>query len=149
MKLKPKKIREYAFEQLFISTFCGEDQAEEARINFLTDRDLQQELELIGEQELTEEDISALKERCDRILAVREDLDRAIDAVAVNWKTSRMSRVDLSILRLALFEMRYDDRIPLKVAINEAVELAKKYGGDDSPAFVNAILGKLAGETEA
>ena len=55
-----------------------------------------------------------------------------------------MSRVDLSIIRLALFEMEFDDEVPLKVAINEAVELAKKYGGDDSPSFVNAILGKLA-----
>ena len=144
MKLRPEKIREYAFEQLFISTFCDGEQAEEERGNFLADRDLQQELELIGDQELTESDVAALKERCDRVLAVKDELDRSIDGVAVNWKTSRMSRVDLSILRLALFEMRYDDRIPLKVAINEAVELAKKYGGDDSPAFINAILGKLA-----
>ncbi len=144
MKLRPEKIREYAFEQLFISTFCDGEQAEEERSNFLADRDLQQELELIGDQELTESDVAALKERCDRVLAVKDELDRSIDGVAVNWKTSRMSRVDLSILRLALFEMRYDDRIPLKVAINEAVELAKKYGGDDSPAFINAILGKLA-----
>ena len=148
MKLKPGKIREYAFEQLFISTFCADERGIEERSNFLADPDLQKELELIDEKELSEEDVAFLKERCDKVLAVREDLDRAIDRVAVNWKTNRMSRVDLSILRLALFEMKYDDRVPLKVAINEAVELAKKYGGDDSPAFINAILGKLAGESE-
>ena len=58
-----------------------------------------------------------------------------------------MSRVDLTLLRLGLYEMLYDDSVPYKVAINEAVELAKKYGGDDSFSFVNGILGRLARET--
>ena len=57
-----------------------------------------------------------------------------------------MNKVDLSILRVAVFEMRFDDQVPEKVAINEAVELAKKFGGDDSPAFVNAVLAKLVSE---
>jgi N utilization substance protein B len=57
-----------------------------------------------------------------------------------------MNRVDLSLLRLAVYEIKYDDTIPDKVAVNEAVELAKTYGGDDSPAFVNAILGKIMKE---
>ena len=55
-----------------------------------------------------------------------------------------MSKVDLAILRLAVYEMKIDEEIPVKVAINEAVELAKKFGGDDSPAFVNGVLAKLA-----
>ena len=54
-----------------------------------------------------------------------------------------MGKVELTILRLALFEIRYDEEVPDKVAINEAVELAKKFGGDESPAFVNGILAKL------
>lgn len=54
-----------------------------------------------------------------------------------------MGKVELTILRLAVFEMKYDEDIPEKVAINEAVELAKKFGGDESPAFVNGILAKL------
>ncbi len=54
-----------------------------------------------------------------------------------------MGRVELAILRLALYEISFDDDIPEKVAINEAVELARKFGGDDSPAFVNGILAKL------
>ena len=54
-----------------------------------------------------------------------------------------MGKVELTILRLAVFEMKYDEEIPEKVAINEAVELAKKFGGDEAPAFVNCILAKL------
>jgi N utilization substance protein B len=54
-----------------------------------------------------------------------------------------MGKVELTILRLALFEIQYDEDVPEKVAINEAVELAKKFGGDDSPSFVNGILAKL------
>ena len=54
-----------------------------------------------------------------------------------------MGKADLSILRLAVYEMKYDEEIPVNVAINEAVELAKKFGSDDSPAFVNGILAKL------
>ena len=56
---------------------------------------------------------------------------------------SGMGKVELTILRLALYEIKHDDDVPEKVAINEAVELAKKFGGDDSPAFINGILAKL------
>ena len=58
--------------------------------------------------------------------------------------TSRMNKADLTILRLAVYEMKWDEDIPTGVAINEAVELARKFGGSGSPAFVNGILGKLA-----
>ena len=57
-----------------------------------------------------------------------------------------MNKVDLTILRLGVYEMKYDEEIPEKVAINEAVELAKKYGGDESPAFVNGVLAHVAGK---
>ena len=59
-------------------------------------------------------------------------------------KTGRMNKVDLSVLRLAVYEMKWDDEVPVKVAINEAVELAKNFSGDEGPAFVNGVLGKLA-----
>lgn len=57
---------------------------------------------------------------------------------------NRIGKVEVSILRLALYEMLYDEAVPVKVAINEAVELAKKYGGDSSPQFINGILAKYA-----
>jgi N utilization substance protein B len=55
-----------------------------------------------------------------------------------------MGKVDLTLLRLAVYEIRYEEAIPFKVAVNEAVELAKKYGTDDSPSFVNGVLAKFA-----
>ena len=69
--------------------------------------------------------------------------DEAIDAVAEGWKTGRMGKVDLTLIRLAVYEMKYDEDVPVGVAINEAVELAKKYGTDESPAFINGMLAKL------
>ena len=62
---------------------------------------------------------------------------------AEGWKTRRMGKVELTILRLAVYEIQYDEEIPEKVAINEAVELAKKFGRDESPAFINGVLAKL------
>ena len=67
-----------------------------------------------------------------------------INEKATGWTTNRMGKVDLAILRLALFEILYDDKVPTSVAINEAVEIAKKFGQDESPSFINGILAKFA-----
>ena len=91
-------------------------------------------------------DKTALEARVEAIMKKIPELDEKINGVAEGWKTRRMGRVELTILRLALFEMKEDQEIPEKVAINEAVELAKKFGGDGAPAFVNGILAKLVEE---
>ena len=64
------------------------------------------------------------------------------------WKTTRMNKVDLSILRLAVYEMKWDDEVPVGVAINEAVELAKMFSSDEAPSFINGVLGKIARSLE-
>lgn len=80
----------------------------------------------------------------------RAELDRAIGESSQNWAIDRMPVVDRSVLRLAVYEMRYVDDVPQSVAINEAVELAKAFGGeDDSHRFVNGILGRLARLSES
>lgn len=81
--------------------------------------------------------------KCEDIVAHLAEIDEAIDAVAEGWKTGRMGKVDLTLIRLAVYEMKYDEDVPVGVAINEAVELAKKYGTDESPAFINGVLAKL------
>ena len=73
-----------------------------------------------------------------------EEIDRKLDEVTEGWSVKRMGKVDLAVLRLAVYELLYDEDIPTGVAINEAVELCKKYGGEESPAFVNGVLAKLA-----
>lgn len=73
-----------------------------------------------------------------------EEIDSKITCASLHWSVSRMSRVDRCILRIALFEMFYDTDMPFSVVINEAVEVAKRFGADESPNFVNGILDRAA-----
>jgi len=73
-----------------------------------------------------------------------EDIDKIIAGNLKSWTPDRLNKTDLAILRLAVYEMIYNDDIPASIAINEAVELAKVYSEDESPGFVNAILGGIA-----
>ena len=68
------------------------------------------------------------------------DCDELISSAMIKWDLSRLGRVDRSILRLAVFQLKYCDDMPVKVVINEAIEIAKKYGGEQSPRFVNGVL---------
>lgn len=74
----------------------------------------------------------------------RAAIDDLLTAKSKNWSLARMARVDLSILRIAIFELLYRDDIPKNVTINEAIEVAKKFGTEDSPSFVNGILDEIA-----
>ena len=93
-------------------------------------------------------DKGEIREFARRLLeGVREHHDQVDDlirAVARNWKIERMSRVDRNILRVATFELLFVDDIPPKVSINEAIEIAKAYGAEDSSAFINGILDKIS-----
>lgn len=76
-------------------------------------------------------------------------IDQKIIAAAKNWSLERMATVDLSILRIGTFELLYRPDIPARVSINEAIEIAKRYGTKDSPAFINGLLDKIAQQIEA
>jgi N utilization substance protein B len=78
------------------------------------------------------------------VMSHREELDKRIAANSPNWSVSRMSRIDLGIIRLAVYELLFRDDIPRNVTINEAIEIAKKFGSEESPAFVNGILDEIA-----
>ena len=90
------------------------------------------------------EDGEYISRKAADIVAHLPQIDEAINEVAEGWKTVRMAKVDLTLIRLAVYEMRYEEDIPVGVAINEAVELAKRYGTDDSFSFVNGVLARLA-----
>ena len=77
------------------------------------------------------------------VLEKSAELDELISRHAKDWSVQRMPKVDLAIMRLSCYEMKYRDDIPINVSINEAVELAKKYSGDQSKSFVNGVLGKI------
>ena len=93
---------------------------------------------------MTEEDNSRISEKFGRIVEKLDSIDQALNEKVQGWDTGRMGKVDLTILRLAVYEMLYDDDIPTGVAINEAVELAKKFGQDSSSSFVNGVLARFA-----
>lgn len=95
-------------------------------------------------QQPTSEESIYLTERLKAILERVEDIDDMLSKAASGWTLKRMGKVELTILRLAVYEMHFDEAIPVKVAINEAVELAKEFGGDDTPGFINGVLAKLA-----
>lgn len=77
-----------------------------------------------------------------------EAIDEIIEKNMKTWKKNRISKVSLALLRIAVYEMLYLDKIPVSVSINEAVELCKVYGGADDPSFVNGVLGGVARSLE-
>jgi N utilization substance protein B len=128
-----REIREHIFLMLFRKDFYEVDELKE-----------QMDLYIADLKEPTMEEYAYLTGRFNAVVDKLTEIDASLSEAASGWKLNRMGKVDLTILRLAIFEMKYDDDIPVKVAINEAVELAKIFGGDDSPAFINGVLAKLA-----
>ncbi len=78
--------------------------------------------------------------------AHRSAIDDLIERFSLNWKVSRMGRVDRNVLRLAAFELAFESDVPTKATLNEAIEIAKRFGSEDSGKFVNGILDRLAQE---
>ena len=156
MAMTRRQIREHVFKLLFDLDFyesgdfgeqidlyfrqaAGEEDAQGAPSAAWPDE--KDEPLPLNAEEKDREDI------CSKTLAVVEkipEIDEASGKVAKGWKTKRMAKADLSLLRLAVYEIMYDDSVPAGVAINEAVELAKIYGSDSTPAFVNGILATFA-----
>lgn len=143
-----REAREHCFKMLFCQDFYPAEEKEDqlkwyfdAPVEDVTDKNGVDEI--LHQVEANEEDQKYLEERVEKIMARIPQLDEEINKVAEGWKTNRMGKVELTILRLAAYELKDDEEIPDKVAINEAVELAKKFGGDEAPAFVNGILAKL------
>lgn len=90
-----------------------------------------------------EEEKGYIAQRMEQIKEKLGEIDPMLADAASGWKLNRMGKVELTILRLAVFELKFDEEIPDKVAVNEAVELAKKFGGEASAGFVNGVLAKL------
>ena len=99
--------------------------------------------ETIEPAALDAEDMKYLKQITEGAVEQRASLDTLIEQNAVGWRLSRIGKVDLSILRLAIYEMLCREDVPESVAINEAVELAKRFSSDEAPAFINGVLGKV------
>ena len=129
--MRRRAVRRNAFTLLFQLGFT--DNEEEAKNIFFEEAEMDLSK---NEKEFILKTVNGVREHVDEI-------DEIINSVARKWDTKRMANVDLAILRLAVYEMKFDDETPDGVVINEAVELAKEYSSDGAPSFVNGILGKL------
>lgn len=129
-----REMREQLFKLLF-------------RVEFNSREELAQQEEFFFQDEENasgRKENAAISGKFNKIVEKLEDIDRSLNEKVQGWDTGRMGKVDLTILRLAVYEIVYDEEIPTSVAINEAVELAKKFGQNSSPAFVNGVLAKFA-----
>ena len=131
--MKRSESREHIFKMVF-------------GLEFNTADEMPQQLELYFDQleEAKEKDREYIQKKAQAVAEHSEEIDKLINEHTTGWKTTRMNKVDLTILRLAVYEMKWDDDVPVSVAINEAVELAKRFGGDESPSFINGVLARIA-----
>ena len=125
-----RELREQIFKLLF-------------RVEFNKMEDMPEQEQLFFEDEEAAKDEDAAY-KYHKISEKLSEIDSRLNEKAKGWDTGRMSKVDLTILRLAVYEICYDEDVPTGVAINEAVELAKKFGQDASFGFVNGVLAKFA-----
>ena len=137
-----REMREQVFKLLFRVEFNDADAMQEQKELFIEDG-----MVAVSEDDdiTVSDDMKAeIAGRYEGIAEKITQTDEMINEKTEGWKTGRMGKVDLTILRLAVYEIVFDDSIPTQVAINEAVELAKKFGRDESAKFVNGVLAKFA-----
>ncbi len=127
-----KKARENAFKCVF-------------QLGFENEYNAQNMIESLEEDViLDEEDKQYIISVLNGVIANLPKIDEAILLNLKNWTIDRISKVDLALLRLAIYEIKFDESVPYKVSVNEAVELAKAYGDDKSQSFVNGLLAKIS-----
>lgn len=133
MGMSRRKVREQIFKLLFQVEFQGRDEMEAQAGLFFAEE------EPAVEEEQKEEILGKLS----KIINCLDELDEKLGDAVTGWSLKRVGKVELAILRLALYEILYDEEVPDSVAINEAVELAKKYGPEEASGFINGVLAKL------
>ncbi|MDO4274440.1 MAG: transcription antitermination factor NusB [Eubacteriales bacterium] len=131
--MRRREQREHVFKLLFMTEFNSTEEMP-GQLSFYFE----------GMDELEEKDQDYIQEKYGQVLEHLPEIDALLEGTSKGWKTKRMNRVDLTALRLAVYELKFDGEVPVGVAINEAVELAKRFGGETSGSFVNGILGKIA-----
>ncbi len=137
-----RELREQIFKFLFRVEFHDkEEMPEQEQFFFENLRTEAQEKEV---SPLKDTDVTYISNKSNQILEKLDEIDEKINRQAKGWTTQRMGKVDLTILRLAVYEIIFDEDVPTGVAINEAVELAKRFGQEESSGFVNGVLAKFA-----
>ncbi len=128
-----KASRRHAFVVIYQLPFRSEEVLSDIIENYLGDL-----------KDINEEDRTFINTLVQGTKEHLKEIDALISEKAMGWTFDRIASIDLAIMRLAIFELKFMDDVPVNVSINEAVELAKVYGGDESPSFINGILGQVA-----
>lgn len=116
------------------------------RVEFNSPEDMPEQIKLFmedNEEVIYQKDADYIEKRFEQVQEKLPEIDKLLNENTEGWDTTRMGKVELTVLRLAVFEIVFDEEIPGSVAINEAVEIAKKYGQENSGGFVNAVLAKI------
>lgn len=141
-----RQARDHLFIMLFRKEFHERDELNK-QVDFYLElmEDILEEKQITKESKelLTKEDCNELKVRFNNIVEKLPEIDAILTELSAGWKLNRMGKVDLTVMRIAIFEIKFDEEIPNAVAINEAVEIAKKYGEESSGSFVNGVLAKM------
>jgi len=125
-----RRSRELAMQVLFQIDINGDDSKEAVEL-------------FCGHFQVPKKAKPFFLELVDGVRARRDEIDRLLEQFSDNWKISRMSGMDRNIMRVAVYELLYCDDIPAKVSINEAIDIGKKFGTEQSPAFINGILDSI------
>ena len=128
-----RELRDQIFKLIFRAEFYDKEELPEQEKLFFEDYELN----------MKPEDETYISEKSNKILEKLDEIDGMINQEAKGWTTERMGKIELTILRLAIYEIKFDEDVPAGVAINEAVEIAKKFGQEESAGFVNGILAKF------
>ena len=134
------KLRENIFKLLYTAEFQEKEEMPQQMSLYFTYSDDNDEDE---EVTVSEKDQTYMEEKYHHVTEHIPEIDEMLNRTSEGWKTTRMGKVDLAILRLAVYEMKFDEDVPVGVAINEAVELAKGYDEPETVRFINGILGSF------
>ena len=140
--MNKREERSHKFKLLFSTLFYEGEEKEEQISHYSFEKEEEDE-DVIAFDCLPDEEKAYLETEVLKILERLPELDSMINADTEGWTTKRMSKTDLTVLRLSLYELKFQEEIPKKFVLNEAVEIAKKYGGADSGSFVNGVLARI------
>lgn len=138
------QIREQIFKLLFRVEFNKVDDMPEQVELFMESPTTYKDEDEIKEITFSEQEEEYILNKYNDIMSNISEIDTIIDSNAKGWTKDRLGKVELTILRLAIYEIKFDDDIPVSVAIDQAVELSKRFGRDESYAFINGILASVA-----
>lgn len=145
-----REIRDKVFKIVFAVEFTApEDMQEQIDLTFDTELPGEEDDDPMLHAEVGEADRAYISAKVLDIVSKKADIDSMISEVSEGWKLSRIGKAELAILRVGVYEAVYEDSVPEKVAINEAVELAKKYCDVQASKFINALLGKVVKKKDA